>query len=152
MEFFKIIGGFRNIFLIRELFCNDFSNLLKALKTKKNTNFIFTKANADPGGQVINDMIDKFVKQNKNNAFSYTSLGRITYLSLLKFAQGVIGNSSSGVVEAPSFGIGTINIGDRQKGRVMPKSVICCKPDYKSIIAAMRILYSKNRYMNFDNQ
>ena len=88
------------------------------------------------------------VKQNKNHAFSFTSIGRITYLSLFQHVQGVVGNSSSGIVEAPSFRIGTIDIGDRQKGRVKAKNVINCKSDYKSIISAIKVLYSKKFQKN----
>ena len=91
-----------------------FKNILKAINKLKNTHFIFTKANADTGGRIINTLIDKYVKNNPEKAWKYESLGQLKYLSVLKFMDGVVGNSSSGIIEAPSLGIATINIGDRQ--------------------------------------
>lgn len=101
--------------------------LLNVLVKYKEMKFIFTKANADTNGRIINQLIDKFVKKN-DNAVVFTSLGTNRYLSALKYCSMVIGNSSSGLVEAPSFGIPTINIGDRQKGRLQADSVINCEP------------------------
>lgn len=106
--------------------------LLSACRLYEDINFIFTKANADSSGRVINQMIDDFV-YNNDNAIAFTSLGMLRYLSTLKYCSMVIGNSSSGLVEAPSFGVPTINIGDRQKGRIQSDSVINCKP-YKDDI------------------
>jgi GDP/UDP-N,N'-diacetylbacillosamine 2-epimerase (hydrolysing) len=71
------------------------------------------------------------------------SLGQLHYLSCLKHVDGVVGNSSSGLLEAPSFKKGTINIGDRQRGRLKAQSVIDCKPKYESILAAINMLFSK---------
>lgn len=88
-----------------------------------------TKANADTGGRIINDMIDYYVV-NHPLAIAHTSLGQLKYLSLLKHVTGVVGNSSSGLIEAPSLKVGTVNIGERQKGRVRAKSVIDCEPTY----------------------
>ncbi|WP_026672363.1 UDP-N-acetylglucosamine 2-epimerase [Alkalihalobacterium bogoriense] len=101
--------------------------LLDVIHTYQHMNFIFTKANADTDGRIINQMIDEYVKEN-SHATAFTSLGMTKYLSALQYASFVIGNSSSGLVEAPSFGIPTINIGDRQKGRIQAESVINCKP------------------------
>ncbi|NBI07141.1 UDP-N-acetylglucosamine 2-epimerase [Senegalia massiliensis] len=106
--------------------------LLSACRLYEDIKFIFTKANADSNGRVINKMIDDFV-YNNDNAIAFASLGMIRYLSALKYCSMVIGNSSSGLVEAPSFGVPTINIGDRQKGRIQSDSVINCKP-YKDDI------------------
>lgn len=110
--------------------------LLDVCETYKDMKFIFTKANADSGGRIINKMIDNFVERN-NNAVAFTSLGRIRYLSALKYCTMVIGNSSSGLTEAPSFGIPTINIGDRQKGRLQATSVINCEPNKEDIKRAI---------------
>jgi len=104
--------------------------------------FIFTKTNADANGRVINQLIDNFVKENKNS-FSYSSLGTVKYLSALKYCSMVIGNSSSGLIEAPSFGIPTINIGDRQKGRMQADSVINCEPVTDEIDKAIQLASSK---------
>ena len=86
--------------------------------------------------------IEKFCKFNRNS-ICFKSLGQLKYLSCLKFVDGVIGNSSSGLIEVPSFFKGTINIGDRQKGRLKASSVIDCKPNEKDIIKSIVKLYSK---------
>lgn len=118
------------------------TELLDACKTFKNMKFIFTKANSDADGRVINQEIDKFVINNKN-ALVVTSLGMKRYLSTLKYAKFVIGNSSSGIVEAPSFGIPTINIGDRQKGRIQAESIVNCEPIKENIVNAINIAISE---------
>lgn len=106
----------------------QFKAILDAIKTLENTHFIFTLANSDKNGRIINQMIEKFVTENKVNSISFKSLGQLRYLSALQHIDVVLGNSSSGIIEVPYFKIPTINIGDRQKGRVMPKSVINCEP------------------------
>ena len=88
-------------------------------------------------------MIDEYVSQNSDKSVAFTSLGQLRYLSALQYIDAMVGNSSSGLAEAPSFQIGTINIGDRQKGRIMAKSVINSKSDRESIADAFEILYSK---------
>lgn len=90
------------------------NELLKACDEHKELNYIFTKANADANGRIINELVDEYAIKNEN-VFAFTSLGMLRYLSALKYCKMVIGNSSSGLIEAPSFGIPTINIGDRQK-------------------------------------
>ena len=111
-------------------------SLLEVCKEYKNFNFIFTKSNADAEGRIINQYIDWYVKEN-DNIMAFTSLGMIRYLSALKYCAMVVGNSSSGLVEAPSFGVPTINIGDRQKGRLQASSVINCEPMKDNIKKAM---------------
>ncbi len=118
----------------------QFKQILKALDGLKDTTIIFTKTNADTNGSVINKMIDAYVK-NRSNAHSFVSLGRYRYLSVMKYVDAVVGNSSSGIVEAPQMKIGTINVGNRQKGRVMANSIINCSADYSSIQVALRNLY-----------
>lgn len=113
------------------------SALLDACEKYKDVIFIFTKANADVSGRIVNKMIDEFVKKN-DHAIAFTSLGMTKYLSALKYCTMVIGNSSSGLIEAPSFGIPTINIGDRQKGRLKASSVINCKPIKGAIERAVK--------------
>ena len=88
-------------------------------------------------------MIDDYVAKH-NNVICFTSMGQLNYLSALQFMDAVVGNSSSGLIEAPSFRIGTIDIGDRQKGRIKAESVIDCDPDKKSISKAIEKLYSKD--------
>lgn len=112
-------------------------NLLEALKLFKDMNFIVTKANADFQGSLINQIVDEYAKES-DNIMSFSSLGMKKYLSALKYSAMVIGNSSSGLVEAPSFGVPTINIGDRQKGRAQAESVINCESEVKGIENAIR--------------
>lgn len=114
--------------------------LLAALDELTNTNLIFTLPNADTGGREIGGMIQEFVS-NHSNSRVYASLGQLRYLSCMKYVDGVVGNSSSGLAEAPSMGVGTINIGDRQKGRLSATSVIHCEPNLKSIREALKRLY-----------
>jgi len=121
----------------------DFNNILEVLDELKNTTLIFTKANADEGGRLINNMIDKYVKTRSKKAVAFTSLGQLRYLSALQYVDAVFGNTSSGIVEAPSFKIGTINIGSRQKGRVQALSVINSTNDKQSIKNAINRLYSE---------
>lgn len=116
--------------------------LLDACQKYKNMKFLFTKANADADGRIINQMIDEFVAKN-DNAIAFTSLGTTKYLSTLKYGTMVIGNSSSGLIEAPSFGIPTINIGDRQRGRIQADSVINCRPLQEDIEQAIDYALSK---------
>ena len=121
----------------------QFQELLDSICNLKNTKIIFTKANSDTGGRIINTMIDNYVAQ-QGNSIAYKSMGQLHYLSALQFMDAVIGNSSSGLIEAPSFKIGTIDIGDRQKGRIQAKSVIHCFPKKESIDGALVKLYSSD--------
>ncbi len=117
--------------------------LLRALNKLKDTKIIFTMPNADTNGRIIFDLIKEYVKKNDNSK-AFTSLGQLRYLSCVKHCDGVVGNSSSGISEIPSFKKGTINIGDRQKGRLKAKSIIDCSPNYKSISNALKKLYSNS--------
>ena len=118
------------------------SELLDALDQLEDTQLIFTMPNADTNGRVLLGMIEDFVASHAN-AFAYTSLGQLRYLSCLQYVDGVVGNSSSGIAEVPSFGKGTINIGNRQRGRVRAESVIDCAAESWSILAALQYLYSQ---------
>ena len=119
----------------------QFQNLLDVLDSLKDTNVIFTKANSDTDGRIINKMIDGYVLEHQNSV-AFTSLGQLRYLSALQFVDAMVGNSSSGIAEAPSFKIGTINVGDRQKGRLKATSVIDCLAEKNSILNALEIIYS----------
>ncbi len=121
-----------------------FQLLLDVLSEMEDIYLIFTMPNADSDGRIIKKMIDEFVLSHKERSIAFTSMGHLNYLSTLQFVDGVVGNSSSGLTEAPTFKIGTVNIGDRQKGRLKAKSVIDCKPTKKSIQNAVDILYSKD--------
>lgn len=117
--------------------------LLAVCKSCKDLKFVFTKANADMDGRIINQMIDDFVGEN-DHAIAFASLGLNKYLSALKHSCVVIGNSSSGLIEAPSLGIPTINIGDRQKGRLQADSVINCNPVSLEIKLAIELALTDN--------
>ena len=104
----------------------QFGNLLQVFDKHKELRIIFTKANADTDGRIINEMIDNYVEQNKDRCIAFTSLGQVRYLSVLKYCRAVVGNSSSGIIEAPSFHSPTVNIGNRQKGRMAAKTVLHC--------------------------
>ena len=111
--------------------------LLKALRTCKDMKFIITKANADADGRIINNLCEEFVQECENAAL-FDSLGMKRYLSALKYSSMVIGNSSSGLIEVPSFSIPTINIGDRQKGRLQGQTIINCEPEAGAILEAIQ--------------
>lgn len=115
----------------------QFLNLLEVLDGNPKIRMIFTKANADTNGRIVNELIDKYAAQNSERACAFVSLGQKRYLSALKYCRIVIGNSSSGIIEAPSFGKPIINIGDRQKGRICADSVINCGYTQQEIQQAM---------------
>ena len=119
----------------------QFKELLGALDDLQDTNIIFTKANSDTDGRIINRMIDDYVT-NHDNTISFTSMGQLNYLSALQFVDAVVGNSSSGLLEAPSFKIATINVGDRQSGRIQAESVINCDPNIESIALSIKKIYT----------
>jgi GDP/UDP-N,N'-diacetylbacillosamine 2-epimerase (hydrolysing) len=132
----------------------QFNNLLGALSNIKDVKLIFTKSNSDIGGRKINKMIDEYVELNTHKAVSYSFLGRLKYLSVMQYIDGVIGNSSSGIVEAPSFKIGIINIGNRQKGRAKSSSIIDCKSSLSEIEKAIKIIFTeeyKNKILKTSN-
>ena len=122
----------------------QFNELLQALDSLERTNLIFTEPNADTDGRVIISMIDEYVAKNSDKAVSFISLGQLRYLSLLQFVDAVVGNSSSGLIEVPSFKTPTINIGDRQRGRLKSETVIDCEPTKESILDAIRYSESES--------
>jgi len=115
--------------------------LLASLAELENTRLIFTMPNADTDGRALFEKIEQFSAEHPN-AYSYISLGQLRYLSCIKYVDGVVGNSSSGLLEVPSFNRGTVNIGDRQRGRIKAESVIDCSPDRVKISEAISQLYS----------
>lgn len=121
--------------------------LLDALETLKDVHLIFTMPNADTDGRLLIKMIQSFVDRHPN-ARAYNSMGQLRYLSCIAQVDGVVGNSSSGLTEVPTFKKGTINIGDRQRGRLQAASVINCEPTKASIINALTRLYSNDFQSN----
>lgn len=117
--------------------------LLGALNRFPDHQVIFTKANADTDGRIINQRIEAYVLKNQSRCFLSASLGEKNYLSAMKHASAVIGNSSSGIIEAPSFKVPAVNIGDRQTGRARAESVIDCLPVQEDIVRAISHAISK---------
>jgi len=115
--------------------------LMETMDAYPNTGFIVTKANADAGGHEINRLWEEYGKY-KDNVHVAASLGMVKYLSALRGAKAIIGNSSSGILEAPSMGVPTVNIGDRQEGRLQAPSVINAEPEKASIMGAMDRAFS----------
>jgi len=132
---------------------DQLDELLSAISSFQDTCFIFTMSNADTNGDQFNSKIELFCKNNKNSYF-YQSLGQELFFSLLRIVDGIVGNSSSGIIEAPSFGIATIDIGNRQKGRIKAESVINCDAKESSIIDAINFIYSNSfqkKLLNLSN-
>lgn len=113
----------------------EIDNALAALGRREGIFWVFTSTNADSGGRAITGRIMRFVKQHPGSSRYYSSLGRVKYLSLLPYAAVMVGNSSSGLTEAPSFKLPVVNIGDRQKGRIRARNVIDVKDCSKEVIA-----------------
>ena len=126
------------------------TELLKIFDKLKCMQFVVTLANADADGRVINKMVEEYARTHKN-VHVYASLGMVRYLSAIKYSECVIGNSSSGLIEVPSFKIPTINIGDRQKGRIQAESVINCEPNYDSMLRAINMAMSDSFKKNINN-
>ena len=122
----------------------DIHEFLDALETFDDLKVIFTMPNSDTGRDVIALAIEEYVQKHHNQAKAYTSLGLKRYLSALQFVKAAVGNSSSGIIEVPSFGIPTLNIGDRQKGRLASKSVVNCGTSKEEVIAGLRYCLSEN--------
>ena len=133
---------------------NNFKELLKAIdKYDNNISKIFIKGNSDTEGRIINQMIDDYVDEKKNS-YSFTSLSIENYLSLLKNCFAMLGNSSSGILEAPSLSTPSINIGDRQKGRIKAESVFDCKSNKIDILNALKRVsnyHLENKFENINN-
>lgn len=117
---------------------SQISCLLQALERIDDVKVIFTRSNADTHGRVINRHIEAFVQRYPGRAAVYTSLGTERYLSAMRFADAVVGNSSSGIIEAPFFKVPTVDIGDRQAGRIKPESVISCSNNTGDIVDALQ--------------
>ena len=117
------------------------TEFLKSLRAFPDIQFIVTKSNSDQGGSRINELLDG-AEKNLNNLHIFASLGVRRYLSLMKYSEFCIGNSSSGIIEAPAFHVPTVNIGDRQRGRLQTESIINCGTQAEEIIDAIKIAMS----------
>jgi len=139
----NLLVTFHPVTLENATAATQFGNLLKALDSFDDSRIIFTLPNADADGRVIIGMIEQYRQRFPERIASFVSLGALRYLSALKYMDAVVGNSSSGLIEAPAFKIGTINIGDRQKGRLCADSVIHCEPEVDAILNAFKTLFSE---------
>jgi len=140
----NLLVTYHSVTLEKQTSKKHFQSILTVLNDLKDVYLIFTMPNADSDGRIIMQMINEFVSSHNDRSIAFTSMGQLNYLSTMQFVDGVVGNSSSGLAEAPTFKIGTINIGDRQKGRLKAKSVIDCEPTKNSIKNAIGMLYSKD--------
>ncbi len=113
-------------------------NLLQALDHYPEYRILFTKPNSDTGGHIISKLIDEYVNSRPNRASACTSLGQVRYLSAMRLCSAVIGNSSSGIIEAPVFNKPTINIGNRQKGRIRVETIIDCGEKENEIVSGIK--------------
>lgn len=118
-------------------------NLLNALEKYPDYRIVFTLPNSDTEGRVIMKLIHAFVEKHTDRSIAFTSLGKVRYLSALQYVSAVIGNSSSGIIEVPSFGIPTLNIGERQRGRIAVESVIHCGTSTEEIAAGLQTIFSE---------
>lgn len=148
----NILVTYHPVTLEKESPRETFQNILDVLDSLESTHFIFTHANSDKNGRIINEMIKRYVTKNKHKAVEFESLGQLRYLSALQFVDCVLGNSSSGIIEVPSFSIPTINIGDRQKGRISPQSVIHSDNSLESIEKSISLALSSDFQQSIKNQ
>ena len=139
----SMLVTFHPVTLENKTSSHQMNELLKSLSEFNDYSIVFTLPNADTDGRAIFKKIENFCCES-DNCRAFTSLGQLRYLSLLEHADLVVGNSSSGLLEAPSFKIPTVNIGDRQKGRLKAESVIDCEPTYVQISNAIQKATSLN--------
>ena len=138
----NLLVTFHPVTLEKNTSADQIDQLIAALDELKDTGLIFTMPNADTDGRILLDKITSYC-DNRQHAKAFVSLGQLRYLSCLHFVDGVVGNSSSGLTEVPSFKKATINIGDRQKGRLKAASVIDCEPNKSSILGAINRSFSQ---------
>lgn len=138
----NLLITFHPVTLEKGTAAEQMTELFAALDMLEDTHLIFTMPNADTDGRVLFRLIEDFVARHPQTAKAFTSLGQLRYLSTVAQVDAIVGNSSSGLAEAPSFKKGTINIGDRQAGRLKAKSIIDCRPDRQAIVDALAQLYS----------
>ena len=129
----------------------QFQNLLDALSQLEDTLLIFTKPNSDKDGRIIIQMIDDYVNLHQDKAVAFKSLGQLRYISAIRFMDAVVGNSSSGIIEVPAFNVPTVNIGDRQKGRITGPTIFNCPPLVGDIKAALKNAFKFDRNLKWEH-
>jgi GDP/UDP-N,N'-diacetylbacillosamine 2-epimerase (hydrolysing) len=133
-----LLVTFHPVTLGSALSSDEMEALLDALaEMPTDIRLLFTMPNADAGGRALTEQIRRFAALHPDRAAAFTSLGQLRYLSAMRHCLAVVGNSSSGIIEAPSLGVGIVNIGDRQKGRVQADSVINCAPERGELAQAL---------------
>lgn len=146
-----ILFTFHPLSLEPDLVQQQFSEVLSAFNRVEEIKIIFTKCNSDTGGRIINEMIDKYVADNPGKAISFFSLGIIKYLSAVKYVKAVVGNSSSGIIEVPSLGTYTLNIGKRQEGRIQSDSIFNCDPVAEDVLEKLSLIIEKPKLSKVNN-
>lgn len=141
---YNYLISFHSETLSNESAQKQFNNVLMSIDQMEDSFFVFTKSNADTNGRIINQLMEIYVKQNTEKAALFDSLGTLRYLSVIKHCTALVGNSSSGILEAPALNTPTINIGDRQKGRIHPISVMNCENDTKQITKLLHVVQNTN--------
>jgi UDP-N-acetylglucosamine 2-epimerase (non-hydrolysing)/GDP/UDP-N,N'-diacetylbacillosamine 2-epimerase (hydrolysing) len=137
-----VLVTFHPVTLERNTAEEQIKSLLQALKSIDDLRILFTLPNSDTDGRIIMQMINQFVEENKNRSIVFNSLGQLKYLSALQFIDAVVGNSSSGLIEVPSFGIPTLNIGHRQQGRIKAKTIVDCESTFENIREKLKLVLS----------
>ena len=123
---------------------DQFPQLLNAISRFEGLRIIFTKTNADTEGRAINALIDQYVETNSDNTIAFTSMGQLRYVSALNYVDAVVGNSSSGMIETPTLKLPTVNVGERERGRILAKNVIDCEPTVENIRTALEKAFSED--------
>ncbi|MGL4393465.1 MAG: UDP-N-acetylglucosamine 2-epimerase [Fusobacteriaceae bacterium] len=144
-KYFVVV--FHSVTLERQTSKDQIFELIKAIE-KSNVNVVFIKGNADSSGKIINDVIEKFIKENPEKYICFSSISNFEYLNLLKNSEGLIGNSSSGIAETPTLNVGTLNIGDRQKGRIQSDATLNCECISNEIVKNIEIMKT-DKYKEF---
>ncbi len=129
----------------------QFTQLLEALDELNDTLLIFTKPNSDKDGRIIIQLIDEYVHTHSGKAIAFTSLGQQRYLSAIPLMDAIVGNSSSGILEVPAFNVPTVNIGDRQKGRIMGPTILNCEPLKEAISETIVKAYLFDKAIRWDH-
>jgi len=140
----SLLVTFHPVTLEHETAKEECDNLLSVLSDLKDYKIIFTFPNSDSDGRLIMQLIKDFVNENSTRSIAFTSMGKLKYLSALKNVTAIVGNSSSGIIEVPSFGIPTLNIGSRQKGRIAAESVYNCGTSQQEISDGLKFILSKS--------
>lgn len=146
-----ILFTFHTLSLDYHVIQEQMDEILSAFDRIDDLRIIFTKSNSDTGGRIINEMIDNYVSKNPQKSISFASLGTIKYLSAVKYVKSVVGNSSSGIIEVPSLGTYTLNIGKRQDGRIQSDSIFNCEATEQDVFEKLSLIIQKPKIFKVNN-